>query len=121
MGIKHIFFVSFLLLILTFIWGYLDIYKGITKVDNCVPFNTEIKKEQEEIEIVWETESECTGYVRYGYNLEDLNLVSVGKTIKSKDHVVAITRDEGVQYYLIVVSDESIYGIDGEPLVVSKN
>lgn len=121
MKIKWVFFVSLFMLLISVIWAYLDINSKRVSVEGCVPFNTDVESDGEEVLVTWETEEECAGYIRYGKDNEELDLVSISSDIKSKKHTATILREAKIDYYVVVVSDESVYGVDNKPILVKAN
>ena len=94
--------------------------KGIAEKD-CVPYNIFVMLGENDysVEISWKTRSECLGFVLYGQNRGNLDMVGVDLVNKSssKDHNVTIDgllRKE--RYYFLVNSQDQAYGNNGSPL-----
>ena len=94
--------------------------KGIAEKD-CVPYNIFVMPGENDysVEISWKTRSECLGFVLYGQNRGNLDMVGVDLVNKSssKDHNVTIDgllRKE--RYYFLVNSQDQAYGNNGSPL-----
>jgi len=94
--------------------------KGIAEKD-CVPYNIFVMPGENDysVEISWKTRSECLGFVLYGQNRGNLDMVGVDlvNESSSKDHNVTIDgllRKE--RYYFLVNSQDQAYGNNGSPL-----
>jgi hypothetical protein len=94
--------------------------KGIAEKD-CVPYNIFVMPGENDysVEISWKTRSECLGFVLYGRNRGNLDMVGVDlvNESSSKDHNVVIDgllRKE--RYYFLVNSQDQAYGNNGSPL-----
>ena len=90
-------------------------------IRDCVPYNVFIRKGEEEhsANIVWSTKAECIGFVQYGRDSSNLDMVSVDlvNKSKSKDHIVTISQIMSTDiYYFLVNSQEQAYGSSGAPL-----
>lgn len=86
----------------------------------CQPFNIFISKTGENsIDIKWETEESCLGYVLYGEDAYEIERVAVNTDSlgKGKDHTISISGLlTTTTYYFIVVSNEEAYGTNGKPI-----
>ncbi len=94
--------------------------KGIAEKD-CVPYNIFVMPGENDysVDISWKTRSECLGFVLYGQNRGNLDMVGVDLVNKSsaRDHSVTIDgllRKE--RYYFLVNSQDQAYGDNGSPL-----
>ena len=88
---------------------------------NCVPYNIFVMPGDTEysVEISWKTRSECLGFVLYGQDRGNLDMVAVDlvNESSSKNHNVtidALLRRE--RYYFLVNSQDQAYGNNGSPL-----
>jgi len=93
---------------------------AIVKKD-CVPYNIFVEKGDQEyaVRIEWSTKKECVGFIQYGSQRDNLNLVVVDQTnkVKSKSHEVVIEKLLTTQkYYFLVNSDDVAYGYNGTAL-----
>lgn len=99
--------------------GELEV-KGITGKD-CVPYNIFVMPGENDysVEISWKTRSECLGFILYGQDRGNLDMVGVDlvNESSSRDHNVTI---EGLlrreRYYFLVNSQDQAYGNNGSPL-----
>jgi hypothetical protein len=88
---------------------------------DCIPYNIFIEKgEQEYTAIIkWSTKKECVGFVQYGNQRDNLNLVAVDQInkVRSRTHEVKIEKLLTSQkYYFLINSDEVAYGYNGKAL-----
>ena len=93
---------------------------GISSRD-CVPYNVFIEKGEKDysVEIKWSTKAECIGFVQYGRDRSNLDMVAVDLTnkSKSKEHTVSIGQLLSSEiYYFLINSQEQAYGNNGVPL-----
>ena len=110
--------VSSVLLITTNVVGF-DIL-GSTNND-CVPYNVFVRKGSKNfsVDILWSTRAECIGFVQYGKNRDNLDMVAVDvvNTRKSNEHKVTIEKLLTTErYYFLINSQEQAYGNNGVPL-----
>lgn len=88
----------------------------------CKPYNIFLSKNGDNgIDIEWETKGKCFGYVLYGENSYEIERVAVNtdNLEKDKKHNVSISGLlSTTTYYLIVVSNDSAYGRNGQPIAV---
>jgi len=94
--------------------------KGISE-NNCVPYNVFIMKGESEFsaDISWSTKAECVGFVLYGRDRGNLDMVAVDlvNESKSREHIVTLEQLLTTEvYYFLINSDEQTYGADGVPL-----
>ena len=94
--------------------------KGVSGKD-CVPYNIFVMPGETDysVEISWKTRSECLGFILYGKDSGNLDMVAVDLVNKSssRDHNVSIDgllRKE--RYYFLVNSQDQAYGNNGSPL-----
>ena len=94
--------------------------KGIAGKD-CVPYNIFVMPGDTDysVEIFWKTGSECLGFVLYGQDRGNLDMVAIDlvNESSSKEHNVTIDgllRKE--RYYFLVNSQDQAYGNNGSPL-----
>ena len=94
--------------------------KGVAGKD-CVPYNIFVMPGETDysVEISWKTRSECLGFILYGKDMGNLDMVAVDLVNKSssRDHNVSIDgllRKE--RYYFLVNSQDQAYGNNGSPL-----
>lgn len=92
----------------------------------CVPYNLFVEKGSNDysVKISWNTKDECVGFIQYGSDRGDLDLVGVDLTNKAKSKVHTVTLDKLLttqKYYYLVNSDEQGYGYNGSALDFSIN
>jgi hypothetical protein len=94
--------------------------KGVAERD-CVPYNIFVMPGDNDysVEISWKTRSECLGFVLYGQDRGNLDMVGVDlvNASSSREHNVTIDgllRRE--RYYFLVNSQDQAYGNNGSPL-----
>jgi hypothetical protein len=94
--------------------------KGIAERD-CVPYNIFVMPGDNDysVEISWKTRSECLGFVLYGQDRGNLDMVGVDlvNASSSREHNVTVDgllRRE--RYYFLVNSQDQAYGNNGSPL-----
>ena len=93
---------------------------GISTRD-CVPYNVFIQKGRKNYsaQISWSTKAECVGFVLYGRDRSNLDMVAVDleNKSKSKEHTVFIEELLSSEiYYFLINSQEQAYGSNGVPL-----
>lgn len=88
---------------------------------NCSPYNVFVKRGEKDfsVDISWHTKGDCLGFVMYGkdrYNL-DMVAVDVVNSRSSRFHTVTmekiLTSDV---YYFVINSQDQPYGNNGVPL-----
>ncbi len=94
--------------------------KGVTGKD-CIPFNIFVMPGETDysVEISWKTRSECLGFILYGQDRGNLDMVAVDLVNKSssRNHNVTIDRLlRKERYYFLVNSHDQAYGNNGSPL-----
>ena len=94
--------------------------KGVTGKD-CIPFNIFVMPGETDysVEISWKTRSECLGFILYGQDRGNLDMVAVDLVNKSssRNHNVMIDRLlRKERYYFLVNSHDQAYGNNGSPL-----
>ncbi len=88
---------------------------------DCVPHNIIIQKGEKNhsVDILWSTKADCVGFVQYGKDSSNLDMVLVDlvNKSKSKNHVVTVEKvlSDDV-YYFLINSQEQAYGKNGIPL-----
>jgi hypothetical protein len=93
---------------------------GVSNRD-CVPYNVFIRRGEREhsVDVEWSTKAECVGFIQYGRDRSNLDLVSVDleNRSKSKEHIVNIDQLLSSEiYYFLINSQEQAYGHNGVPL-----
>ncbi|MCD4756562.1 hypothetical protein K8R20_03035 [bacterium] len=92
-------------------------------VSGCVPYNVSLSKGEDDHQVVidWKTEEECLGYVIYGDDMGNLDLVSIDtKDLSSEIHTVVLEKLLSTKYYYFVISSGGMdYGDSGVPLSFS--
>ena len=94
--------------------------KGVTGKD-CIPFNIFVMPGETDysVEISWKTRSECLGFILYGQDRGNFDMVAVDLVNKSssRNHNVTIDRLlRKERYYFLVNSHDQAYGNNGSPL-----
>ena len=111
--------VGFLLLVFGGGGLILNLQKG-NEMELCRPINVFISKEGDHgINIEWETEKKCLGYVLYGESAYEIERVAVNteNLDKSTKHQISISGLlSTTTYYFIVISDDNAYGSSGNPI-----
>jgi len=90
--------------------------------DICTPNNysvTEVTTNSATIK--WQTDNECTGFIMYGLNKDDLGNISVDLNNSSgKDHQVKLeSLQSGKSYYYVINSEGKTYGYNGLVMVLT--
>jgi hypothetical protein len=93
---------------------------GVSERD-CVPYNVFVMKGEEDfsVDIEWSTKAECVGFVIYGRDRGNLDMVVVDRVNKSqsKEHIVTLEQLLTTEsYYFLINSQEQVYGNEGVPL-----
>ena len=92
-------------------------------ISGCVPYNVSLSKGEDDYQVVidWMTLDECLGYVVYGDDRGNLDLVSIDVgNLSSKRHTVVIDRLLNTRnYYFLINSGDVNYGDSGIPLSFS--
>ncbi len=93
---------------------------GVSERD-CVPYNIFIMKGNNDFSanITWSTRVECVGFVLYGRDRGNLDMVAVDLVNKSKSKVHTVSIDQLLTtevYYFLINSGEEAYGKNGVPL-----
>ena len=92
-----------------------------TSTNDCVPYNVFVRKGEKNfsVDIVWSTKGECVGFVQYGRNRDNLDMVAVDilNITKSREHSVTMEQLLTIEvYYFLINSQEQAYGNNGVPL-----
>jgi hypothetical protein len=98
-----------------FLFSYFD----DDSTESCNPYNILVEEvETYKVNISWQTDDKCIGYVKYGLSINDLPYQSISNSSqKGSEHLVKIDKVQpGFNYYYIVVSDNQEYGVNGLPL-----
>lgn len=93
---------------------------GATEMD-CVPYNVFVMRGEADysVDIRWSTRAECVGFVVYGRDRGNLDMVAVDLVNKSSstEHVVTLNQLLTTEvYYFLINSQERMYGNKGVPL-----
>lgn len=111
---------SLSILFVIFIYQFVYLPNSVIKsVDSCVPINFRKEIKNSEIYLMWNTKSECTGYVKYGTTPETFPYFALDAQgiVKLKTHEVKLSGvDIKSNYYIVIISDDKTYGSDGLPL-----
>lgn len=94
---------------------------GGASTRDCVPYNVFIQKSQKNhsADIIWNTKAECIGFVQYGRDRSNLDMVSIDLVNKSKSKVHSVSLDQllgSEVYYFLINSQGQPYGNNGVPL-----
>ena len=92
-----------------------------TTSNDCVPYNVFVSRGEKNfsVDIVWSTKAECVGFVQYGRNRDNLDMVAVDvvNMRKSTEHSVTLEQLLTTEvYYFLINSQEQAYGNNGVPL-----
>ena len=90
-------------------------------VGDCTPYNVDISKGGHEntVEISWESKKPCSGYLLYGGEMKDLDMVGVDleNEAEGRYHIVEIKELlTSKRYYFTIISNGVSYGKDGLPI-----
>jgi hypothetical protein len=126
---KKVFKVSKKSLVISSVFGFLlccfSVVGMLIKIKEkessvCQPFNIFVSKTGENsIDIQWETEGNCLGYVLYGEDVYEIERVAVNTDSlkKENNHSISISGLlTTTTYYFIVVSEDEAYGKNGKPI-----
>jgi hypothetical protein len=116
--------------VLTIVVGVLFVFvykvQGSNKsnaISECVPYNVKISKGEKDYEsiIEWNTTEKCVGYIVYGDDRSNLNLVGIDtEDLSSRSHRVQLSGLLSTKLYYFVINSDSIsYGNSGIPLSFS--
>lgn len=88
---------------------------------SCVPYNVFVEKGSAEysVKINWNTRKECVGFIQYGSDRNNLDLVGVDLENKAKSKIHSVTIEKLLttqRYYFLINSDEKSYGYNGSAL-----
>jgi hypothetical protein len=94
---------------------------GGVSTRDCVPYNVFILKAEKNhsVNIVWNTKADCIGFVQYGKDRSNLDMVAIDLVNKSKSKVHSVTLEQLLSsevYYFLINSQEQPYGNNGIPL-----
>jgi hypothetical protein len=125
---KRIYIVGLSLIIVASIVSILLVTRNVVGFDiagvsqrDCVPYNVFVMKGDSDfsVDISWSTKAECVGFVLYGRDRGNLDMVAVDRVnrSKSKEHVVTLEQLLTTEtYYFLIDSQEQAYGNEGIPL-----
>ncbi len=125
---KRIYIVGLSLIIVASIVSILLVTRNVVGFDiagvsqrDCVPYNVFVMKGDNNfsVDISWSTKAECVGFVLYGRDRGNLDMVAVDRVnrSKSKEHVVTLEQLLTTEtYYFLIDSQEQAYGNEGIPL-----
>lgn len=93
---------------------------GATERD-CVPYNVFVMRGENDfsVNIEWSTRAECVGFVLYGRDRGNLDMVAVDLVNKTRSTEHIVTLDQLLTtevYYFLINSQEQLYGNNGVPL-----
>lgn len=96
--------------------------QDLSELEGIQPVNMKIEDVTgTSFKVIWETNSETSGYVKYGNTSNSLSLIAQdvnGTDVRKKHQVVLTGLSEGKKYYFYVMSDNVAFGRDGRPLEV---
>lgn len=111
----------FIIMVIVY-WLIIEVDKRekLKSYNDCEPyFITSKKVEGDNVQITWGTKEKCSGYVKYGYNYNDLDYYSYPEGFSiSKEKSVKIKYDTTPTYF-VIISGEVEYGIDSFPIEIS--
>ncbi len=98
--------------------------ENLLYVSGCTPYNVKIERGEEKSSayISWLSKEKCSGYILYGSEMKDLNMVGVDlvNEVESKSHIVEVKGLVSTKlYYFSIISDGMSYGKEGLPLQFS--
>ncbi len=98
--------------------------ESLLYVSECTPYNVKIErgKEENSVYISWLSKEKCSGYILYGSEMKDLNMVGVDlvNEVESKNHMVEVkSLVSSKLYYFSIISNGMSYGKEGLPLQFS--
>ncbi len=93
-------------------------------LEECTPFNVEVRKAQEEnsAKISWISKGNCSGYILYGKEMRNLDMVGVDLTNETQSNIHEVVIKGLVstkRYYFTIISNGTSYGKGGLPLQFS--
>ncbi len=91
-------------------------------VEACTPKNySVIEVSKDSAVISWQTDEECTGFILYGLNKDELGNISVNLGNSStKHHQVKLeSLQSGKSYYYVINSEGKTYGNNGLVMVLT--
>ena len=93
------------------------------EISGCIPYNVDIYKGEKDYQAIveWSTKEKCLGFVVYGDDRKDLDLVSIDTgDLSSKHHRVELNSLLSTKlYYFVINSGDINYGNSGIPLSFS--
>lgn len=103
-------------------FGYLFYRDAILKpsqdlnISECVPFDVKV----DENIVTWKTMEECVGYVKYGYEENNLDLIAVNEKDSSGFHHTVEIDQLDNNAFAVIYSNGIAYGNDGSVLRISN-
>lgn len=120
---KLLIFLTLLFTSVFFVYQYVYLPKlGFRNVGDCVPINFRKVEKDGQYFFDWETKGECVGYIRYGVKDTDLPYLAldIQGVVKLKQHRVKLTGiSKNDQYYFVTISNNSLYGDQGAPTLIT--
>jgi hypothetical protein len=127
---KKVFKVSKKSLVISSVFGFLlccfSVVGMLIKIKEkessvCQPFNIFVSKTGENsIDIQWETEGNCLGYVLYGEDVYEIERVAVNTDSLKKENNHSIYIFWAINYYNVLlyccISEDEAYGKNGKPI-----
>ncbi|MCK9368772.1 hypothetical protein M0R04_02225 [Candidatus Dojkabacteria bacterium] len=97
------------------------VYIPQAKSKGCAPLNFKSAKQESSYYLTWETQMDCSQYIKYG--LKDNSFpylaIDINGASKLKEHKILMSGvDTGVNYYVVIVDGDKTYGKEGLPLEV---
>lgn len=91
-------------------------------VEACTPKNySVIEVTKDSAVITWQTDKECTGFILYGLNKDELGNISVnlGNSSTKQHRVQLESLQSGKSYYYVINSEGKTYGNNGLVMVLT--
>lgn len=96
--------------------------KGISitnRKKDCVPYNLLVDKKEESISLKWNTKDSCSGVVKFGSDIENLDYWLYSQKEKNLNFI-SIDRDKYRDInYFVIISDGILYGLDGKVVPIN--
>ncbi|MBI2357214.1 hypothetical protein HYV12_04155 [Candidatus Dojkabacteria bacterium] len=96
--------------------GLIEVLK---KEKECTPYNMLVEKGKGEIRITWDTKDSCTGIVKFGSGVEDLEHWLSSKVENEKNTVVIDTGSYSDVNYFVIISNGELYGLEGKAIAIN--
>ena len=100
------------------------VYIPQSQSKGCTPLNFRVAKENGSDYLFWNTQQNCSEYVKYGLKDTSFPYLAVDQNgvSEQKDHKVLMSGvDKNINYYIVIINDDKTYGKDGLPIVVKFN